>query len=230
MMLPKTAGAKAVADFRPIASLRLLYKTHAYMVLNRLSPVLETAQPEEQHGFRSHRRIEEHLITASVVVGKFLCRSMPVWIVSLDLSKAFDRVGWPALWAALREHNASEHLVWLVQCVYHEQHGEVVGVSENSRGFPIRAGVRQGCVLSPKLFSCLLQWAMTQWRLDVESLGIDFGDGLVPLLDLRFADDLFLFALNQNNLLHIFNALVNALSNVGLCLNASKTVVLTNET
>ena len=44
---------------------------------------------EEQHRFRSHRRMQERLATANVVV-----------------DKVFHRVVWPALWAALQEHNA----------------------------------------------------------------------------------------------------------------------------
>ena len=42
------------------------------------------------------------------------------------------------------------------------QHGEVTGQGGNSRALQINAGVRQGCVLSPKMFSsvmaCHLFW------------------------------------------------------------------------
>ena len=69
-MLPKHGRAKVPAEYRPIASIRLLYKTFAYMILGRVEPFLEAAQPEEQHGFRSGRRIEEHLVTANLVIDK----------------------------------------------------------------------------------------------------------------------------------------------------------------
>ena len=61
-MLPKKLRAKQVADFRPIANLRLLYKVFAYLLLGRLEHVLDAQQPEEQHGFRAGRRLEEHLL------------------------------------------------------------------------------------------------------------------------------------------------------------------------
>ena len=62
------------------------------MVLGRVEPALEASQPEEQHGFRRGRRLEEHLVSANLVIDKLLAAGKPVWIVSLDLSKAFDRV------------------------------------------------------------------------------------------------------------------------------------------
>ena len=54
----------------------------------------------------------------------------------------------------------------------------------NSRAFQINAGVRQGCVLSPKMFSSVLHWAMSKWRTWAEgcSFGFDLDDGLPPLL------------------------------------------------
>ena len=33
-----------------------------------------------------------------------------MWIISLDLSKAFDRVHWPALWGALVDEGIPDHL------------------------------------------------------------------------------------------------------------------------
>ena len=69
-----------------------MYKVFTYMVLARLEPVLEANQLEEQHGFRAGRRLEEHLVPANLVIDKLLAVGKPGWIVSLDLSKAFDRV------------------------------------------------------------------------------------------------------------------------------------------
>ena len=50
-----------------------------------------------------------------------------MWIISLDLSKTFDRVHWPALWGALVAEGILVHLVWILQCIYFGQCGEVVG-------------------------------------------------------------------------------------------------------
>ena len=102
-MLPKNSRAKVPSDFRPIANIRLFYKLFAYMILGRPKAQLESTQPEEQHGFRSGRRVEEHLVTTQLVFDKLLRANVPIWIISLDLSKAFDRVHWPALWRALSQ-------------------------------------------------------------------------------------------------------------------------------
>ena len=49
-MLAKTPKAKTTGDCRPIANLRLLYKVFSYMILQRIEPVLDAAQPESQLG------------------------------------------------------------------------------------------------------------------------------------------------------------------------------------
>ena len=81
-----------------------------------------------------------------------------VWIISLDLSKAFDRVHWHALWTALVDEGIPAYLVWILQCVYFGQCGEVVGDMGQSSKFNITGGVRQGRVLSPRMFCSVLQW------------------------------------------------------------------------
>ena len=166
----------------------------AYLLLGRLEHVLDAQQPEEQHGFRAGRRLEEHLLSANILLDKAQATGFPVWIISLDLSKAFDRVHWPALWAALLEQGVSEHLIWILQRVYYGQHGEIVGNFGQSDQFPITGGVRQGCVLSPRLFCAVLEFAMRKWRHAVGQAGIDLMDGGPNLLDLRFADDIIICA------------------------------------
>ena len=192
-MLPKKTRAKLVTDFRPIANIRLFYKVFAYMVLARVEQSLESFQPEAQHGFRSGRRMEEHVLTTNLVLDKSRAAGLPLWIISLDLSKAFDTVNWETLWEALRRQNISNQLVWILQCLYHNQTGVVRDGAGDSRTFDIFSGVRQGCVLSPRLFCAALELAMSEWRLANPHGGVDLGDAMPRLLDLRFADDILIF-------------------------------------
>ena len=228
-MLPKKVRPTQVIDFRPVVNIRLFYKVFACLVLERIEQHLDDHQPEEQHGFRRGKRIEEHLLTANVFLGKTLAVGIPVWVVSLDLSKAFDRVHWPALWKSLREQGISKHMVWMISKLYDGQFGEVIGSSGRSRKFNITGGVRQGCVLSPRLFCAVLQFAMRRWKLKVGDLGFDLSDGMPHFIDLLFADDILLFARSALEVGRLLDSLVAELSEVGLLLNADKTVVLTSQ-
>ena len=93
-ILPKTLKPRTTMDFRLIASIRLLYTYNLciYMIFCRIEGTLETNHLEEQHGFRSTRRIEEHLLTFNVILNKTLEMEQPLWIIGPAPSKAFDRV------------------------------------------------------------------------------------------------------------------------------------------
>ena len=80
-------------------------------MLGRLEHVLEAGQPEEQHGFRAHWRIEEHLLTANLLIDKIVASGIPISIISLDLSKEFGRVDWRSLWKVLHSHGVADHMI-----------------------------------------------------------------------------------------------------------------------
>ena len=69
-MLANTARAQQPSDFRPISNIRLLYKIFAFMIWVAWRDFLEAHQPEEQHGFRKHRWMDEHLLTATLFLDK----------------------------------------------------------------------------------------------------------------------------------------------------------------
>ena len=89
--------------------------------------------------------------------------------------------------------------------------------------------MRQGCVLSPRLCSCVLEEALRKWREQLQDGALDFGDGGIPLLDLQFADDILLFATSSAEAARMVDALVTCLKEVSLALNASKTKILTTQ-
>ena len=77
-MLPKKNSAKLVTDFRPIANIPLFYEVFAYMILARVEQSLEGFQPEAQHGFRSGRTMEEHVLTTNLNLDKSRGTGLPL--------------------------------------------------------------------------------------------------------------------------------------------------------
>ena len=99
----------------------------------------------------------------------------------------------------------------------------------DSREFGIRAAVRSGCVLSPKLFCAVLEIAMSSWRAKMEAQDLNLHDGMKALLASRFANDLLVFATSRGDTIRLLEELVASLGQVGLKLNTSKTKILTTQ-
>ena len=117
----------------------------------------------------------------------------------------------------------------LLENAYDEQLGEVMEEWGESRSFSITGGVQQGCVFSPRLFTAVLEWALRQWRTELGHAGFDLGDALHNLVDLRFADDILLFANSRPEVAQILDKFVKAVGKVGIRLNVDTTGILTNE-
>ena len=98
-----------------------------------------------------------------------------------------------------------------------------------SRSFSITGGVRQGCFFSLQLLSAVLEWPLRKWKQQIGNAGFDLGDALDNLVDLRFADNILLFANSGPEVARILDKFVKAVGKVGLPLNVDKTVMLTNE-
>ena len=86
---------------------QVFIQTFAYLELGRIKATLDAGQPKEQHGFRADGRIEQHLLTTNLVLDKALSLHVPMWIVSLHLSKAFDTGKWKKLMETLSEHGVT---------------------------------------------------------------------------------------------------------------------------
>ena len=89
-ILPQTMRAKSSIKSPSHCNRTSVVFTYCVHERGRVENELETHQPEEQHGFQGGTRVEEHLVTTHLVLGKFPKVNVPIWIVSEDLSKAFD--------------------------------------------------------------------------------------------------------------------------------------------
>ncbi|KAL1255279.1 hypothetical protein QQF64_013340 [Cirrhinus molitorella] len=74
-------------------------------------------------------------------------------VISLDAEKAFDRIEWSFLWAVLDHVEAGQGFIKMVKSLYNCCSARVLTGSLASSSFPLGRGTRQGCPLSPLLFT-----------------------------------------------------------------------------
>ena len=127
------------------------------------------------------------------------------------------------LFKTLRQQEVPESYVYLLSASYEKQQGCVNGSSL----FAIQRGVKQGDVLSSMLFNAGLESAFRVWRSKLCSHGFLLG-GATRLSNVRYVDDIMLFAKTEEELIVIIELLIEAFKIVGLELNTAESKILKN--
>ena len=97
------------------------------------------------------------------------CREwgVPLYISTIDFTKAFDRIKHSAIWSSLQFYGIKPAYVKLLQRLYSQQEGTVL-TDKESDAFPIKRGTKQGDPLSSLLFNTVLQYSLEgdlkKWR------------------------------------------------------------------
>ena len=90
----------------------------------------------------------------------------------IDYAKDFDCVDHNKLWKILKEMEIPDHLTCLLRNLYAGQEATVRTGHGTTHWFQIGKGVRQGCILSPCLFSLYAEYIMRNAGLEEAQAGI----------------------------------------------------------
>ena len=74
-------------------------------------------------------------------------------IISIDEEKAFDKVQHPFLIKTLSRVGVEEEFLNIIKAIYERVTANIIVNGQKLRAFPLRSGTRQGCPLSPLLFT-----------------------------------------------------------------------------
>ena len=161
------------------------------------------------------------------------CREwgVPLYISTIDFTKAFDRIKHSAIWSSLLFYGNKPAYVRLLQRLYSQQEGTVL-TDKESDAFPINRGTKQGDPLSSLLFNTVLQYSLEddlkKWQ-EIKK-GIRLSDKTADCLtNLRFADDVLLFSTSLGKLRDILCEFKTSTEAVGLGIHPDKTKILTNQ-
>ena len=170
-------------DFRGIALTSVVYKAMCTIIKERVVKVAEEKGlvSEEQCGFRKGRGCRDQLLTL-MLLGKMktTARKRGMFGAFIDLRKAYDTIDQAKLWAHLQSLGLGGRLITFMEAAYKDVKCEVRVGEAMSEAFEVRAGLRQGCVLSPVLFSLYIDEITT--RLRQKGMGVTCGNRLIPAL------------------------------------------------
>ena len=101
--------------------------------------------------------------------------------------------------------------LYTVKAIYYKPIANIILNGEKLNPFPLRSGTRQGCPLSPLLFSIVLEVPPTAIREEKEIKGIQLRKEVKLSL---FADNLILYIENPKDGVRKFLEIISEFSNV----------------
>ena len=144
-------------------------------------------------------------------------------IISTDAEKAFDRIQHPFMIKKnLQKAGIEGKYLNIIKAIYDKLTANVILSGEKLKAFPLKSGTRQGCPLSPLLFSIVLELLATAIREEKEIKGIQIGKEVKLSL---FADDMILYIENPKDTTRKLLELINQYSKVaGYKINTQKSL------
>ena len=199
-MIKKLIKAETVDEFRPIALLDICYKVYASLLNSRVWKYLNKNEPPSQAGFRKGYSVDDYLLALTLLLERVYEFNLQFWAVSLDLSKAFDRVDWNNLWSALEFQHLPQYLIHVLRVIHSNQISIVRANTNNINfNFAIKRNVKQSCLPSPDLLHAILESVMQKWQAQIQHLSIGSNIYDHHLSNLRFAPDILLFSISQED-------------------------------
>ncbi len=218
VLLPKSADAKQIQQYRPICLLNVSFKIFTKIGTNRITSVAHKVIRPTQTAFLLGRNIMEGVVILHESIHELHKKNMDGVIFKFDFEKAYDKVKWQFLQQTLRMKGFSQQWChWISKMV----EGGSVHIKVNDdlgNNFQMHKGLRQGDPMSPILFNIVVDMLAV---LIERAKGDGQIGGVIPhLVDdglsiLQYADDTVIFldheleqAKNMKAILCVFEQLL----------------------
>ena len=147
----KNGDTSAKSNYRPIAIVTAMSKIFELCLSRIMDVYLFTS--DNQFGFKQKHSTDLCIYTVKSIIQYYNYYSSPVYTCFLDASKAFDRINHWTMFKQLILRNVPSILIRILCFWYRSQELCILWGNTRSSFFTISNGVRQGGILSPKLFS-----------------------------------------------------------------------------
>ena len=189
--LPKKGDLGNCNNWRGITLLVIASKVLTRVILGRIKSSIDKKLRQNQAGFRPDRSCTDQIATLRIIVEQSIEWNSPLYLLFIDFSKAFDSLDREVMRKLLKHYGVPQKIINIILALYDSCQCSVIHKGKLSPAFPVNTGVKQGCLLSPIIFTLAVDWIMKQSTR--ERNGIQWTP-TTQLHDLDFADDIVLLA------------------------------------
>ena len=213
------------SHYRGVAISSCFGKFFAKVLNNRLDIFLENHDilSKVQIGFKKKCRTSDHILTLKTLIDRAFRSAKRLYTCFVDLKKAFDTVNRQALMYKLHCCGVEGSFLNIIRSMYQEVNYALKLEEGETEFFSSKVGVKQGCILSPTLFSLYIN---------------DFYDCVdcnlcdAPTLEnvkvpcLLYADDIVLVSETEKGLQKSLDTLQDYCNSWDLQVNVEKTKII----
>lgn len=151
----KDGDGSSPSSYRPISVLSVINTIFEKILSTQITSFASKHSIicRNQHGFRSHRSTSSAVLVLTQQVNKALSNNKLAVVVFLDIRKAFDSVNHSILLAKLYDYGFRGRIHKLLKCYLSDRQQRVVIDGFVSSAESVVAGIPQGSVIGPSLFS-----------------------------------------------------------------------------
>ena len=221
----KKGDNRDCTNYRGITLLSVALKVYERLLEKRLKQVTEKHLAEAQSGFRKGRGVQDHIFTLKQLIEKM--GNSKFCVAFVDLEKAFDSVPREIVWRSLKQRKIDPKLLNNIMSLYKNTWNCVRTGNLQSTKFITKEGLRQGGVLSPTLFNLVMDDIIKEVEEKTRKLQVGYRRlAVISVGECAFADDLAIFAKNEEDLQHNLDMWKKALEVRNLRMNTNKTKVM----
>ena len=227
MTLIHKGGGKTkdeIGNYRPISIMNILAKVFGMTINEKLMTWAEQYRiwGEEQSGFRKGRGGLENVYVIKEIIERNRKQGTELYLIFLDLEKAFDTVNRQKLMRLLTHIGVDEKIIEVIKQMYIENKMKFTLGNVSTAWLENNVGVRQGCVMSPTLFNIYLEELLV--RIRKSGKGVTIGNEKLGCL--AYADDVVLMTEKKRDMEDLLEITRNYGKEWDLCFSAKKCKVL----
>ncbi|CAB4443464.1 unnamed protein product [Rhizophagus irregularis] len=138
----------------PITLLEVIRKALVKLFYNRLAPLLASHNILQGGNFAGlpDGSCRDPIITLESIIHDSVVTKNPLWILSQDISKAFDSVDLTMLKFALQRLRLPNNAIQFLLSLFMAQSNRVITAHRSTPSYRVRIGIDQGEVISPLLW------------------------------------------------------------------------------
>lgn len=226
LLLKPNKDPTSPSSYRPISLINVDIKIITKALAHRIEKVTPSIIHPDQTGFIKGRLSSNNTRRLFNLMHYSSTQKTKTIIVTLDAEKAFDRVNWKFLFSTLERFGFGESFINWIKILYTSPSATVITNGLTSHIFTLQRGTRQGCPLSPSLFTIFIEPLAAAIRQNSYIKGIQTLN-MHHKISL-YADDILLYLQDPPSSLQETIKLIDSFSNISeYSINWSKSAILT---